>query len=438
MTNLVVVGTQWGDEGKGKIVDALAAEPRFAAVVRFQGGNNAGHTVVVNGQSHAFHLLPSGILYPDKTCVIGNGVVVDPLVLRDELVALESRLGAEHAGLLISDSAHLILPWHVLRDRISGGAIGTTGRGIGPAYTDAVARRGIRWGDTRNRERFARRVLEEAAWNRAEVQALLSYYRVDEGQRGGLGLEESLSAESVLNQCWPAIEKIRRHPAVTSGDVGDFLDRVRRRGSGILFEGAQATLLDIAHGTYPYVTSSHPTLGGVYVGTGIRPDPLQVMGVAKAYTTRVGAGPFPTELNNELGNRIRELGHEYGTTTGRPRRCGWLDLPILRYARRVNGLDSLALTKLDVLTGLPTIRVAVAYRVGDELRKVFTVDEDELASAEVVYEELAGWEGDLGGARRFVDLPLSARHYVEFVEEQVGVPVTMISTGPEREQLLRR
>ena len=438
MTNLVILGTQWGDEGKGKIVDALAAEARFVAVVRYQGGNNAGHTVVVNNQSHAFHLLPSGVLYPDKTCVIGNGVVIDPLVLRDELVALESRLGSAHARLLISDKAHLILPWHVLRDRLSGGAIGTTGRGIGPAYMDYVGRRGIRWGDTKDRERFGRRVAEEAAWNRAEVEALLGFYQVPREKQEELTIEAALSSQLVLQQCWPAIEALRNNATVSSGDAGSFLDEVRQRGGDILFEGAQATLLDIAHGTYPYVTSSHPTLGGVYVGTGIRPDPLKVLGVAKAYTTRVGAGPFPTELDNELGSRIRELGHEYGTTTGRPRRCGWLDLTILRYARRVNGLDALALTKLDVLAGLPSLRVAVAYRIGGGLRRTFTVDEDELAAAEVVFEELEGWEGDLGKARRFADLPAQARTYVQLIEDEVGIPVEMISTGPGREQLLRK
>ncbi len=438
MTNLVILGTQWGDEGKGKIVDALAGESHFKAVVRYQGGNNAGHTVVAGGETHAFHLLPSGVLHADKTCVIGNGVVIDPHVLAQELSRLEDRVGLAHARLLISDKAHLILPWHVLRDRISGERIGTTGRGIGPAYGDYVTRRGIRWADTGDRERFRRRLEEEADWNRYQVAALLDFYRVSTGDRNELQIDDALNVDRVWSRCWPDVQAIRGNPAVRSGDAGAFLEDLRSGGASILFEGAQATLLDIAHGTYPFVTSSHPTLGGVYVGTGIRPDPLQVLGVAKAYTTRVGAGPFPTELDDELGEHIRQAGHEYGTTTGRPRRCGWLDLTILRYARRVNGLNELALTKLDVLSNLPALRVASAYRIDGQLRSEFTVDEGELSRAEVQYTDLPGWAGDLGKAKSYLDLPNAARAYIQFIEDEVKVPVTMVSTGPGREQLLRR
>jgi len=438
MTNIVVLGTQWGDEGKGKIVDALAQEERFRAVVRYQGGNNAGHTVVVGGERYAFHLLPSGILSPSKDCVIGAGVVLNPQVLCEELQQIASRLGQQHARLWISEKAHLVMPWHVLRDRITGGTVGTTGRGIGPAYSDGVARRGIRWADTRYPGRFALRVEEEAMWNRQLIAAMLDHWHIPGEQREQLQLHEALDAATVVAGYWTCIEEIKSNPLVRSGDVSAFLDGLLSQGQALLFEGAQATLLDIAHGTYPFVTSSHPTVGGVYVGTGCRPRELHVLGVAKAYTTRVGAGPFPTELEDEVSERLREVGHEYGTTTGRPRRCGWLDLTVLRYARRVNGLDALALTKLDVLTGIHPLRVATRYCVGGDSVAFFTVHDADVEHAGVVYEECAGWDQDITGVTRFADLPGPARQYVLRIEDEVGVPVTMVGVGPGRSQLIRR
>ncbi len=436
MSHVVVLGAQWGDEGKGKIVDALAGEPRFKAVVRYQGGNNAGHTVVVVGQKHTFHLLPSGILYPDRTCVLGNGVVINPQVLSGELAALEARVGTEHARLFISDKAHLIMPWHILRDRIAGGAIGTTSRGIGPTYSDYVERRGIRWADALDQETFAIRVAEEVAWNQRLVGALLDHHRVPSEGRADLDLTRSLDADWVTASYRAWMQEITSNRLVESGDASAWLDNLQGKGGDILFEGAQATLLDIAHGTYPYVTSSHPTLGGVYVGTGFRPRHLHVVGVAKAYTTRVGAGPFPTELADDLGLRLREAGHEYGTTTGRPRRCGWLDLPMLKYACRVNGLDALALTKLDVLTGIPRLRLAVAYQTDQVLTDTLVPHSDALQRARVVYEELDGWSEDISAACTFADLPRAAQAYVRRIESFVGRPVSMISVGPQRDQMI--
>jgi len=434
----VVLGTQWGDEGKGKIVDALAQKRRVAAVVRYQGGNNAGHTVVVGGRKHAFHLLPSGMLYADKTCVIGSGVVLNPQVLCQEIQHLEAAVGDAHARLLISEKAQLIMPWHVLRDRIAGGVLGTTIRGIGPTYADAVDRRGIRWVDTRDKARFAQRVVEELAWNQYLIQAMLEFGRVPREQRAELQVTETLAEEKVIEGYWRWITEIREKPFVESGDVAVFLSRLQARGKGILFEGAQATLLDIVHGTYPFVTSSYPTLGGLYTGTGFRPRNLHVLGVAKAYTTRVGTGPFPTELSDDIGVQLRERGHEFGTTTGRPRRCGWLDLPILRYAAMVNGLDSLAVTKLDVLTGLDPLQIAVAYEMGGKRTETFPVHTQDLAQAQVVYETIPGWQEDITAATRFRELPKAARSYISRIEESTGVPVTMISVGPGRSQLIKR
>ncbi len=438
MSSVVVLGTQWGDEGKGKVVDALANEQRIAAVVRFSGGNNAGHTVVVEGRKHAFHLLPSGILYPNKTCVIGSGVVINPHVLRDELRQIAEELGSAHAPLLISDKAHLIMPWHVLRDAIAGGELGTTGRGIGPTYTDYVERRGIRWADALNSEVFARRVREEATWNARLMEAMLDQYGLLASDRAKLKVEEALDAERVIAEYSEYIAEIMSNRRVHAGDAAEFLESVQDGGQSILFEGAQATLLDVAHGTYPYVTSSHPTLGGVYVGAGMRPRDLEVIGVAKAYTTRVGAGPFPTELEDEVGHHLRETGHEYGTTTGRPRRCGWLDLTIVKYARRVNGLDALAVTKLDVLSGLNRVRVAVGYRIGGKVHDTFTVHASDLEQAQVEYEDLDGWEDDITSAQHFEELPGTAQQYVRNMEEFAGIPVKWISVGPRRDQLIER
>ena len=438
MSNVVVLGTQWGDEGKGKIVDALAQEERFEAVARYQGGDNAGHTVVAGGRKHAFHLLPSGILYPDKTCVIGNGVIINPRVLLKEIERLESEVGGQHARLLISEKAHLIMPWHTIRDGIAGREIGTTRRGIGPCYADYVARRGIRWSDADDKSRFATRVAEEVAWNGHLIKAMLDYHQVPGDQRAELGLSPVLNQEEIVDEYWRTIGEIRGKRLVETGDVSAFLDGLQSQGKGILFEGAQATLLDIAHGTYPFVTSSNPTIGGVYTGTGFRPRDLRVVGVAKAYTTRVGAGPFPTELSNEIGDALRESGQEFGTTTGRPRRCGWLDLPMLKYARITNGLDALAITKLDVLTGVDPIQIGTRYHIGGATTDTFSVHPHDLARAEIGYEQMAGWTEDISQVERFEALPEAARDYVARIEGFVGLPVPMISVGPGRSQLIHR
>lgn len=436
MGNLLVIGAQWGDEGKGKIIDKLAEQERFAAVVRYQGGDNAGHTVVVGNEKHAFHLLPSGILHPDKKCVIGNGVVINPRILQRELGLLRDRVGSNHAQLLVSEKAHLIMPWHTLRDAIAGGAIGTTGRGIGPSYADAVERRGIRLIDTRHRDWFARRVAEELEWNRHLIQAMIAYYRLADDRVAALNLEATLDAERITADYWESLGTIKANPLVQMGDVTSYLNQVQDSGRDILFEGAQATLLDIAHGTYPYVTSSYPTVGGVYVGTGFRPRDLTVIGVAKAYTTRVGAGPFPTELHDKICEYLRDAGHEFGTTTGRPRRCGWLDLPTLEYCKQVNGLDVLALTKLDVLTGLDRLKIGASYQLGERVLRTFTVSLEDLAQTQVNYEELNGWEEDITGVASFEELPATARDYVTRIETTIGVPITMIGVGPDREQLI--
>ena len=363
-------------------------------------------------------------------------MVIDPQVLSSELAALEARVGTEHARLFISDKAHLIMPWHILRDCIAGGAIGTTCRGIGPAYSDYIERRGIRWADALDQEAFANRVAEEAAWNQRLVEALLDHHRVPSERRADLDPDHALSADRIIASYRTWVQQITGNRLVESGDASALLDHLQGRGEDILFEGAQGTLLDIAHGTYPYVTSSHPTLGGVYVGTGFRPRHLQVVGVAKAYTTRVGGGPFPTELADELGLHLREAGHEYGATTGRPRRCGWLDLPMLKYACRVSGLDSLALTKLDVLTGIPRLCLAVAYQTGQAMTDTFAVHSDVLQRARVVYEELDGWSEDISAASTFADLPRAAQAYVQRIESFVGRPLSMISIGPQRDQMI--
>jgi adenylosuccinate synthase len=420
MPNVVVVGAQWGDEGKGKIVDLLTEHAQV--VVRFQGGNNAGHTLVVGGEKTVLHLIPSGILHTGKTCVIGNGVVLDPKVLCGEIDALRARGLLTHPGqLVISDAAHVIFPWHRLldavRERSRGGqAIGTTGRGIGPAYEDKVARHGIRVRDLLRPDRLQRQVEERQRAVQEELR--------------GLGTSEVLppSAE-VAAEAARLGEQLRQYVR----DASLFLSEQRRQGARILFEGAQGTLLDVDHGTYPYVTSSNCVAGNAAVGSGVGPTALDsVMGIAKAYTTRVGAGPFPTELEGELGERLRREGHEYGSTTGRPRRCGWLDGVVLRYAARVNGLSSLALTKLDVLSGLGRLQLCVAYRLdGVELMELPT-DVENLARVQPVYEELPGWAERLAQARSLDALPENARRYLRRVEEVAGLPVTCVSVGADR------
>jgi adenylosuccinate synthase len=418
--NMAVLGAQWGDEGKGKIVDLLT--PNFSIVARYQGGHNAGHTVYANGRKFVLRLLPSGILHEGITCVIGNGVVVDPQALFseiDELAQAGVRIGDR---LMISDKAHVILPYHRELDLLSEARrgerrIGTTSRGIGPAYEDKIGRRGIRVGDLANPEALAEALQQNvAARNRLIADSTMDWRQV---------FEE-------LQRAWT-----RMSPWVT--DVSLFLARARQAQRPIMFEGAQGTLLDIDHGTYPYVTSSNATAGGICTGLGIGPSAIEtVVGVAKAYTTRVGEGPLPTELSGEIGNRLRETGQEFGAVTGRPRRCGWYDAVAVRYAARVNGLDALALTKLDVLDGLPELQICTAYRCRGATLTEMPGDVTQLAACEPVYETLAGWTTPTKGVRAFEDLPREARTYIARLEDITGVPAALVSTGSAREDTILR
>jgi adenylosuccinate synthase len=418
--NLAVLGAQWGDEGKGKIVDLLT--PNFNIVARYQGGHNAGHTVYVNGTKFILRLIPSGILHPGVMCLIGNGVVVDPQALLAEVDEL-TRSGVEVGDrIVVSDKAHLILPYHRDLDVLSEARrgerkIGTTSRGIGPAYEDKVARRGIRAGDL------------------ADPQALEQDVRENVTARNRLVQDTTMDWRPVLDQLLQHGARIR--PWVR--DVSLMLAEAIRDGRSILFEGAQGTMLDIDHGTYPFVTSSNASIGGVCTGLGIGPRAIGgILGVAKAYTTRVGEGPLPTELAGDMGNRLRESGHEYGAVTGRPRRCGWYDAVAARYSARINGLDALALTKLDVLDGLDRIEVCTSYRCGSQIVTEFPADIARLSACEPVYESIPGWSAPTKGIRRFTDLPEAARRYVARLEEVSGVPVAIISTGSERDHTIFR
>lgn len=423
MANKILVGAQWGDEGKGKITDLLARTADV--IVRFGGGNNAGHTVIVGDQKFELHLIPSGILYAEKINIIGNGVVIDPAALVKEMQMLEER-GISLDNFFISEIAHVIMPYHRLLDKLEEerkgeGKIGTTGKGIGPAYTDKVARRGIRLIDTLDKERFYRRLTDALEYQNLLLEKV---YGV-----------EPLKAEDIMEEYREYIDIIRKH--VT--DTTLLLDKARREGKEIFFEGAQGTLLDVDYGTYPYVTSSNPTAGGVCTGTGFGPAGIDgVIGVAKAYVTRVGEGPFPTELKNETGDYLREKGHEYGVTTGRPRRCGWFDIPIIKYAVRVNGLTELALTKLDVLTGMEELKVCVGYKYQGEYLSEFPLEQETLFNCEPVYETMAGWSEDISGYTEYEQLPQAARAYIEYIEKESGIPVKIIGTGPEREQIIIR
>ncbi len=424
MPAIIVVGAQWGDEGKGRVVDWLAREAQIVA--RFGGGDNAGHTVVAQGHKLGLHLVPSGILRPNLVCLIGAGVVVNPKTLvteMDELAALGVDVGP--ARLKLSAAAHIILPTHRALDGAretarSGGAIGTTRRGIGPAYADKAARVNPRAGDMTHPEQFADQVAQAVRTHNRKLQ-----------EYGA----EPLSPEQIAAEYHVYAQRLAAHLTDGSALVAEAL----AAGKTVLCEGAQGLLLDLDHGTYPYVTSSSTVAGGALTGLGFGPRYVsRVIGIAKAYTTRVGAGPFPTELLDEVGDRIREIGGEYGTTTGRPRRCGWLDLVILRYAARINGLDELALTKLDVLSGLERLEVAVAYERDGERIEYFPAElgVEELARWRPVYEELDGWAEDISAVRNRDDLPTAAREYVERIEEWVGVPITLIGVGPEREQAI--
>ncbi|WP_027718865.1 adenylosuccinate synthase [Desulfovirgula thermocuniculi] len=423
MPTLVLVGVQWGDEGKGKITDFLARQADL--IVRYNGGNNAGHTVVVAGQQFKLHLVPSGILYPDKMCIIGNGVVVDPEVLIGELDLLESR-GVSTSNLRISSRAHVILPYHRRLDFCEEEAkgenrIGTTCRGIGPAYTDKVARTGIRMAEFVDEEDFRACLARNIAQKNRLFQGVFGV--------AGMDLEEILP--SYLNY------SRRLKPLVV--DAGPLINRAIDEGKKVLFEGAQGTLLDVDHGTYPYVTSSSPVAAGACVGAGVGPTRIdRVMGVAKAYVTRVGGGPFPTELKDATGEYMRSRGGEYGTTTGRPRRCGWFDAVAGRYAVQVNSLDYLAITKLDVLTGLHTLRLCTAYRYKGEVITEFPASLKVLEACEPVYEEMPGWQEDITRARSYEDLPANARRYIERIEELLGVPAVILGVGPGREETIIR
>jgi adenylosuccinate synthase len=418
--NIVVLGAQWGDEGKGKIVDLLT--PNFSIVARYQGGHNAGHTVYASGRKFVLRLLPSGILHSGITCVIGNGVVVDPQALFAEIDELDRAGIAVGNRLLISDKAHLILPYHRELDVLSEARraerkIGTTSRGIGPAYEDKIARRGIRVGDLSN------------------ASSLTEAVRHNVDARNRLITNSTMDWKQVIDDV--QLAWTRMQPWVT--DVSLFLAQARQEGKSIMFEGAQGTLLDIDHGTYPYVTSSNATIGGVCTGLGIPPRAIDgVLGVAKAYTTRVGEGPLPTELTGELGDRLRESGQEFGAVTGRPRRCGWYDAVAVRYAVRVNGLDALALTKLDVLDGLPELQVCTGYRCRGTVVTEMPGDVAQLSACEPVYETLRGWSRPTKGARRYEELPREAQAYVARIEEITGVPAAILSTGSDREDTIIR
>ncbi len=419
MTATLILGLQWGDEGKGKIVDMLAKD--FDYIVRFNGGDNAGHTVIKGNEEFRLHLTPSGVFYPAKTKVIGNGVVVNPGTLVKEIEAVESR-GYSMENLLVSSAAHLILPWHTIMDGglEASGKIGTTKKGIGPAYSDKASRTySIRACDL---------LLPEAEL-RAKVLMIAEHKRT---VLRALGFQD-FDAEEVLSSLLGSARMIRPHIA----DTQVILNRAVRDGRNVLLEGAQGALLDIDHGTFPYVTSSNATSGAGCTGTGLPPKSIRrVVGIAKAYTTRVGEGPFPTELQDRTGKALREAGHEFGTTTGRPRRCGWLDIVVLRYTCMLNGVDSLALTKLDVLRNLPVIRVATAYEIDGERTQDFPPDLARLAKAKPVYEELPGWGEDISGIRRMEDLPKNAQGYVRFVEKRLGIPAGIVSVGPKREQTI--
>jgi adenylosuccinate synthase len=418
--NIVVLGAQFGDEGKGKIVDLMT--PRFSWVARYQGGHNAGHTVYVSGKKFVLHLIPSGILHDGVMCAIGNGVVVDPQALFKEIEELAA-LGIEVGDrLLISDKAHLILPYHRELDVLSEARrgerkIGTTSRGIGPAYEDKIGRRGIRVCDL------------------VDTKALADEVRENVNARNQIIKDSTLDWNEVHAQLLNYGERMKRW----TGDVSLALDRAINKGERVLIEGAQGAMLDIDHGTYPYVTSSNATIGGACTGLGIPPRAINgVLGVAKAYLTRVGEGPFPTELFGEVGDRLRETGMEYGASTGRPRRCGWYDAVAVRYAVRVNGIDSIALTKLDVLDGLEAIEICTGYQIGDRTVSDFPSDLNSCGPITPIYESWPGWQEPTKGATAYAQLPAAARNYITRLEEVSGVPVGVISTGSDRSETIIR
>jgi adenylosuccinate synthase len=419
LSTVVIVGTQWGDEGKGKITDFLAE--KADVVARYQGGNNAGHTILIQNKKYKLTMIPSGIFNENKICVIGNGMVINPGALVEEIQYIRDN-GFTTDHLKISDRAHVIMPYHLVldaleEDRKADNKIGTTRKGIGPCYMDKASRNGIRIADLMVAEAFeekARSIIAD------KNQVITQMY-------GG----EALDAESIIKEYLALAELLRPYVTDTSVVLNDAIDG----GKKVLFEGAQGVMLDIDQGTYPYVTSSNPSAGGVCIGSGVGPSKIkEVIGVAKAYTTRVGDGPFPTELNNELGQWIRDKGHEYGTVTGRPRRVGWFDTVVLRHARRVSGITGLSLNSLDVLTGLETVKICTAYKFRGELMEHYPANLKLLEECEAVYEELPGWSEDISGAKTLSDLPETTRHFVTRVSELTGIPIAIFSVGRNREQ----
>lgn len=421
MPTRVVIGTQWGDEGKGKYIDMLAKNSDI--VVRFSGGNNAGHTIVADGVKYALHLIPSGILHKGKICIIGNGVVVDPAVLLEETKKLNEK-GISTDKLLISDRAHVIMPYHKLLDELQekfrgDNSIGTTKRGIGPCYADKTERCGIRICDLIDEEILIEKIKQNLIVKNLIIEKVYGGQKFDENE--------------IINEYLEYGKLLKPHVANTNSFLFDAMEQ----GKNILFEGAQATFLDLDFGTYPYVTSSNPTAGGVCTGAGIGPVNIdEVYGVFKAYTSRVGAGPFPTEQDNEMGDKIRELGFEYGTTTGRPRRCGWLDLVMIRYAARINGLTSLAINHLDTIGKIPKIKLCVAYMKEGQQINYFPSSLKELEKCEPMYEEFDTWDEDISNIREFDELPTNAKTYIKRIEDIVGVKVKLIGVGKEREQTI--
>jgi adenylosuccinate synthase len=422
MSTVIVVGAQWGDEGKGKLVDVLTEKADIVA--RYQGGHNAGHTVVIKNEKYVLHLIPSGILHRKTVCIIGNGVVVEPTALLEEIKGLQKRGIKVEKNLLISKNAHLIMPYHMALDQAGETmrgkkCIGTTGRGIGPTYVDKMARTGIRVGDLLSPDMF----MEKISANLKQVNFLLKHlYR----SRG-------FSARKIRDEYLGYAKVLKKHIADTDVIIND----AAAAGKNLLLEGAQGTLLDIDHGTYPYVTSSSAIAGGACTGLGIGPTKIsKVLGVVKAYTTRVGSGPFPTELFDAVGEKIREKGSEFGATTGRPRRCGWLDTVILKHAVMVNGLTGIAITKLDILDGLETIKICTAYKYKGKLYQHFLKELDAFEACTPVYEEMKGWKESTLGVKEFGKLPKEARAYIRRIQELIGVKADIISTGQKRDELI--
>lgn len=420
--SIIILGSQWGDEGKGKVVDLLMEQAHVVA--RFQGGHNAGHTLVINGEKTVLRLIPSGILHEHVQCLIGNGVVLSPTALLQEIGELEKRHVEVKARLRISEACTLILPYHVAldqaREKAKGkAAIGTTGRGIGPAYEDKVARRALRFGDLFDAKRFAERLEEVLDFH----NFVLQHYYHEAAQDYQEILDNTLALA-------PILEPMR-------ADVSSLLTHYRQQDKNILFEGAQGTLLDVDHGTYPFVTSSNTVAGGACIGTGCGPlDIDYILGITKAYTTRVGAGPFPTELKEAVGQELAERGNEFGSVTGRPRRCGWLDMVILRRSIQLNSLSGLCMTKLDVMDKLPSVRICTAYQLGNKTITTLPTEVTEVAACQPIYEDLPGWQTSTVGVKSFAALPDNAKKYLLRIEELAGIPIDIISTGPDRNQTL--